>query len=56
MQNFTLREPPEETGIFEYDYRELFEWCRELYESLWMNDFILVRERTAQKEAKDNEE
>lgn len=49
MQNFTLREPPEESGILEYDFRELSEWCRELYESLWMNDFILVRERTAQR-------
>lgn len=49
MQNFTLREPPEESGILEYDYRELMEWCRELYESLWMNDFILVRERKTQR-------
>lgn len=48
MQNFTLREPPESSGIPEYDYEELLEWCRELYESLWMNDFILVQERKTQ--------
>lgn len=55
MQNFTLREPPEESGILEYDFRELNEWCRELYESLWMNDFILVRERTTQRGEEDEE-
>lgn len=54
--NFTLREPPEQSGSHENDLRELGEWCRELYESLWLIDFTSVQQRKNQKGGTENEE
>ena len=41
--NFTLREPPEKCGKIEDDFYELCAWCRELYDNLWLSDFISNR-------------
>lgn len=49
MANFTLREPPEENA----DPKEILSWCRELYENLWLIDFISVQQR---KNAKGKED
>jgi len=50
VANFTLREPPEGSGNYEKDYRELYSWCRELYENLWLVNFVEVQQRKNQKE------
>ena len=53
MVNFTLREPPEESGNAEKDIKEIFLWARELYDSLWLVEFAAAQ---AKKNKKDKEE
>lgn len=56
MVNFTLREPPDESGNTEKDLKELFLWARELYDSLWIVEFTALQERKNKKDGKEETE
>ena len=50
MANFTIPEPPVYTK--DANIEELYEWTRELYNGLWLTDFISVQQR--KKEGNEN--
>ena len=45
MSNFTLREPPAPVGRGTEDIKELYSWCCELYDSLWLTQFVAAQQR-----------
>ncbi len=53
MANFTLREPPEESGVSSEDIKELMLWCRELYDSIWLAEFSAAQQRKKKKGTDD---
>ena len=53
MSNFTLSEPPVPGGKTAEDINALYSWCRELYESLWLNQFVAAQIRKAQSPSQD---
>lgn len=40
MAKFKLSSPPGLSGDYKQDYKSLDRWCRELYMSLWTENFI----------------
>lgn len=58
MAIFKLSTPPVLSGDYKEDYRKLDAWYRELYESLWLENFIKnQREKNLKSEVEtENEE
>ena len=50
MSLFTLREPPSMSGNYENDMNEIMQWCREIYDFLWLSEFSAVMRRKAKGE------
>lgn len=45
MSNFTLREPPQDSGNVNENINNLLLWCQELYDNLWIAELLLTQER-----------
>lgn len=52
MSNFILRDLPDMSGDYEKDLCELYSWCQELYQNLWLSEFLAIQ----QKKLKGGEE
>lgn len=45
MSNFTLHEPPASSGNTGEDLKRLLAWCGELYNNLWISEFLAAQQR-----------
>lgn len=55
MANFTLREPPSVSGRAERDIEEIYSWAAELYENLWLLNFVSAQKKKNQKKEEKNQ-